>query len=147
MEGFSLQFNNKFSLNTTPGGAEETMSRIAAGITGAEPGNNEEIDQTAYLDGEGFAESEVTGGQLILSISGHRKYDDPAQNFIFSKMFEFGKSRKTNFEWETPSGELIEGDITIANIEGPSGDANQKGEISFEIHFNGKPTYTAAPAV
>lgn len=145
-EEFALQFRNEFNINITPGEEEETMARLAAGITSVEPANNEEVDQTAYLDGEGFASSDVTGGQLILSVSGHRNYADPAQNFIFSKLFDFGQSRKTNFEWTTPAGELIEGQITIANIDGPSGEANQKGEISFEIHFNGKPSYTEAPA-
>lgn len=145
MEDFALQFRNRFSINTTPSEVEETMSRLAAGITGVEPGNNEEVDQTAYLDGEGFASSDVTGGQLILSVSGHRNYNDAAQNFIYGKMFDFGGARKTGFEWETPAGDLITGEVTIANIEGPSGDANAKGEISFEIHFNGKPTFTPAP--
>lgn len=145
----ALQFQNKFNINTTPSvdgtPGSETMARLARGIMSVEPANNEEVDQTPYLDGEGYASSDVTGGQLVLSVSGHRDYADAAQNFIFSRQFEFGNARKTDFEWETPSGEKIEGNVTIANIEGPSGDANTKGEISFELHFNGKPTYTAAP--
>ncbi|MER2057243.1 MAG: capsid protein [Niallia sp.] len=121
------------------------MSRLAAGLSSVEFSNNEEVDQTAYLDGEGFSSSDVTGGQMILSFSGHRDYDDAAQNYIYSLLTEFGESRKTNFEWTTPNGDEFTGNITIANIEGPSGDANTKGEISFEIHFNGKPVFTPAP--
>ena len=37
---------------------------------------------------------------------------------------------------------MFEGSCTIANISGPSGDAGAKGDISFEIHFNGNPEYT-----
>lgn len=144
MSDKALVWQHIFNINTTPGGTE-TMSRLAAGLSSVEFSNNEEVDQTAYLDGEGFSSSDVTGGQMILSFSGHRDYDDAAQNYIYSLLTEFGESRKTNFEWTTPNGDEFTGNITIANIEGPSGDANTKGEISFEIHFNGKPVFTPAP--
>jgi len=145
MSNKALVWQNTFNINTTPNGATQTMARIAEGISDVEPGNNEEVDQTAYLSGQGYSSSDVTGGQMILTFSGHRDYDDPAQNYIYSLIPEFGEKRKTDFEWITPSGETFEGNATIANIEGPSGAANAKGEISFEIHFNGKPNYTPAP--
>jgi hypothetical protein len=143
-EGLLLQSQHLFEINTTPGTTPGTYARLGAGLNNFEPSLNEEIAQDVYLDGDGFATSTVTGGQLTISFSGHRKYGDPAQDFIFNNMFELGEGRETDFRWTLPDGTKIEGPCTIANIEGPSGDANAKGEISFEIHFNGKPTVTPA---
>lgn len=142
-EGLLLQSKHTFEIDTTPL-ALETWSRVAAGLNSVEPSNNEEVDQNAYLDGDGFSSTDVVGAQLILAFSGHRKYGDAAQDFIFDKLLELGEGRKTNFKWTLPNGDLLEGPCTIANIEGPSGESNSKGEISFEIHFNGKPTFTPA---
>jgi hypothetical protein len=141
-EGYVLQSEHMFEINTAPGTTPGTYARVGAGLNNFEPSNNEEVSQDTYLDGGGFAESEVTGAQLIITFSGHRKIGDPAQDFIFGKLLSIGSDRKTDFRWTLPNGDKIEGPCTIANIEGPSGDANAKGEISFEIHFNGKPTYT-----
>jgi hypothetical protein len=145
MEGLLLQSAHIFELNTTPGVTPGTYARLGAGLNNFEPSTNEEIDQSTYLDGDGFSTSTVTGAQLIITFSGHRKYGDPAQDFIFENMLELGTGRETDFRWTQPDGTVIEGPCTIANIEGPSGDANAKGEISFEIHFNGKPTVTPGP--
>jgi len=143
-EGLVLQSSHKFEIDTTPG-AVATYAVLGAGLNNFEPSPNEELSQDNYLDGEGFSETEVTGAQLVISFSGHRKIGDPAQDFIFSKLLSIGKGRKTNFRWTLPNDDKFEGPCTIANIEGPGGDANAKGEISFEIHFNGLPTFTAAP--
>ena len=134
---------HQFSIDTDPGGTS-TMSPLAAGISGVEPSNNEELSQDKYLDGAGFAETDVIGAQMVLAFSGHRKYGDEAQDYIFGTQLDIGQTRRTNFEWTEPDGGVYTGECTIANISGPSGDAGAKGEISFEIHFNGKPSYTPA---
>ena len=145
MEGFLLQSKNKLEINTTPDAEEPTYARLAAGITDLEPDPNEEIAQDVYLDGDGFGESDVTGAQLIVSISGHRKYGDPAQDYIYGLQMELGPARRTTFRLTLPDGATYEGPCTIANIVGPGGAAGERGAISFEIHFAGKPEYTPAP--
>lgn len=141
---FNLMNEHMFEIETVPGvePAAGTYARIAAGITGAEPANNEELSQDKYLDGGGFGETDVIGAQLTIAYSGHRKYGDVAQDFVFGKSLSLGTSRRTNFRWTEPDGGIFTGPCTIANISGPSGDAGAKGEISFEIHFNGQPEYT-----
>lgn len=139
---FELMNKHKFEINT--GTDAESFALIAAGITNVSPSNNEEVSQDKYLDGNGFTETDVIGAQLVLAFTGHRNYDDAAQNFIFGKTLELGTSRRTSFRWTEPDGGIFEGACTIANISGPSGDAGAKGEITFEIHFNGKPEYTPA---
>lgn len=131
---FNLMNEHLFELKTTG----DTYARLAKGIMSAEPDNNEETDQTKYLDGDGFGETDVIGAQLIVAFSGHRFYGDPAQDYIFSNMLKLGAGRRTEFRWTQPNGDVLEGNCTIAAITGPSGDAGAKGEIGFEIHFNGK---------
>lgn len=145
MPEFFLQSAHQLEINTTPGATagSETWARLAGGISSFEPGNNEETDQSKYLDGDGYGETDVIGAQTTVAVSGHRKYGDAAQDFIFSKQLELGPARRTTFRWTEPDGGTFEGPITIANISGPSGEAGAKGEISFELHFNGKPTYTS----
>lgn len=141
--GLLLQSEHKFEIDTSAT-ATPTWSRLGAGLNSFEPSMNEEVLQDTYLDGEGFGTTTVAGGQLVVSFEGHRLYGDVAQEWIYSKQLSFGKARQTKIKWTLASGAILECPCTIANIEGPSGDANGKGEISFEIHFNGKPTLTPA---
>ena len=139
---YNLMNEHTFEIETSEG----NFARLAAGISNADPANNEELAQDNYLDGAGFGETDVIGAQLVLTFTGHRNYEDEAQNFIFGKSLSLGNARRTKFRWTEPDGGTFEGSCTIANISGPSGDAGSKGDISFEIHFNGKPEYTPAPA-
>lgn len=139
--GLLLNSQHRFDINTTPGGVA-TLARLGAGLTSFEPGNNEQTDQSNYLDGNGYGTTTVTGAQLVLTFSGHRLFGDAAQDWIYGKQFELGTARNTDFTWTLPSGGKITGPCTIVALDGPGGDANAKGAISFEVHFNGKPTYT-----
>jgi hypothetical protein len=145
-EGLLVQSKHLFEINITPEAGEgmETWSRLAKGFNSFEVSTNEETDQTYYLDGDGFGTTTVMGAQLTITFSGHRYYGDPAQDWIFSKVMEIGTERETQFRWTLPTGEVFEGPCTLAEISGPSGDANSKGEVSVDIHINGKPTYTPA---
>lgn len=143
-EGLLVQSKHLFEINIEPGAEPGNFARLAAGFNSFEVALNEEIDQTHYLDGDGYATSTVMGAQLTLTFTGHRKYGDPAQDFIFSRAMEIGAERETEFRWTKPNGEVIEGPCTIAEVTGPSGEANAKGEISVAIHINGKPTITPA---
>ncbi len=139
---FLLQSSHLLELNIEPGSGEGTYERLGAGITGMDPDPNDEIAQDKYFDGEGFGETDVIGSQLVLTFSGHRKYGDPAQDYIFSLILEPGPKRRTDLRWTLPDGSEYEGPVTIANITGPGGEAGAKGEIGFEVHFNGKPEFT-----
>jgi len=146
MMAFELMNAQRFEINTAPGTDPGTYAVIAKGFNNAEVSFNEELDQTAYFDGGGFGETDVIGAQMTIALSGHRFYEDPAQDYIFSKGLELGPNRRTQFRWTEADGGVYEGECTIANITGPSGDAGAKGEISCEIHFNGKPEYTPPTA-
>lgn len=138
---FQLMNDYLLEINITPRAAEPTWAKLADGISGYEPSGNEETDQTQYMSGKGYATTTVTGKQETYSISGHRLTGDPAQDYIYSYPVKhgLGKARETQGRITDPSGEVIVGPVTLTAIEGPSGEAGTKGEISFEVHFNGKP--------
>lgn len=123
--------------------ADPSFLTIAAGISNADPDNNEELAQDFYYDNAGGAETDVVGLQQIWSFEGHRKYGDPAQDLIFNELaLKTGPDRKGTFKITFPDGKIVKGNSTIANIKDAGGDANSKGDISFEIHYAGVPTVT-----
>ena len=140
---FELNFQRLCLLDITPE-TTATYVRLGKGIMSLAPASNENIDQSNYLDGNGFAESEVIGGQWIYTGSGHRYVGDDAQDWIFSKQFSLGSARKTNFKEYDSAGNLISGACTVANVSQGGGDAQAKNEIGFEIHLNGQPAFTPA---
>jgi hypothetical protein len=145
-----LNFQTLFELDTTPEGASRTWARLGDGLVSAAPATNEKLDQKAYLDDDGGQTSEVTGFQLVYSFSGDRIPGNTAQDFIFSKVFDLGAARHTNFRATGADGTVILGEATIANIQLPGGDSNSPAACGFEIHLNGKPGKTdpvAAPAL
>ena len=142
--GFAPNYTYLNELDITPEGPTRTWARLAGGISTIEPDGNEEVAQDPYYDGDGMSSADVTGGQMILSVSGHRKVGDPAQDYVAGLQFAYGESRRTRFRMTGPDGEVVEADVTIANIVGfgANGDANAKSDYEFEIHFNGSPTTT-----
>lgn len=147
-DGFLLQSDHLFEINTTPREETETWVRLARGFSSFEVGLNENVDETAYLDGGSFKSSTVMGGQLTLNFEGHRYRGDEAQDFIFSKQVGFGNERVTNFRWTQPAkageqtGAVYEGEVTLTEISGSSGDADGKENITVVVAFNGEPEYT-----
>lgn len=140
--GFLLNHGYKFSIKK---GATTEMT-IGAGITGVDPDNNEETEDTFYYDGGGSATTDVTGFKMSYSFEGHRKYGDSAQDFIMGLANKTGPDRKVDtFTVTEPNGDKWAGPATISDIKLPGGDANSKGEIEFMISYDGAPTFTKAP--
>lgn len=139
---FPLNYQNIFELDTTPNEATPTYARVAAGISNMENAAEDETDDTAYYDGEGFGNNTVMGVNVSLTFTGHRLYGDEAQDYIEDIAFETGIDRETNFRWTQPSGDIIEGPVTISEIQLSGGDANAKGDFGFTVTFNGRPTFT-----
>lgn len=140
---FQMNYEDLLEIDVTPLETESTWARIAAGITGADPSNNEDVAQDKYLDGDGYGSSDVTGAQKTLSFSGHRVLGDTAQDYIASLQHELGGNRKTSFRYTDGQGRKYSGPCTIANVEIGGGGAESKKEMSFEVHLNGKPDDTA----
>ncbi|MBC1459073.1 phage tail tube protein [Listeria newyorkensis] len=141
-QAFLLQHNFRFWWNPVTGAAisDPGWLRIASGISSIDTENNEEVDQTGYYDLNGGVDSTVIGFQLTYSFEGHRQYEDPAQNFIYNDaMLEIDTMRRGEMLIVAPDKKGLKGPASLVNVNAPGGDANAKGEISFDTHFSGKP--------
>jgi hypothetical protein len=148
-ESFELNFQDTYEIDITPL-SSPTYVRLAVGISGADPDNNENLAQDTYLDQDGYGSTDVIGAQHIVSFSGHRVVGNPAQDYIASMKLELGDARKTHLRYTDAGGNQISGSVTMANIKEGGGDAGAKKDFTFEAHYNGKPTFsahTAAPAL
>lgn len=139
---FNLMYEYKFDIDTTGGSATPSFVPMAAGFQNATPSNNEELSQDKYLDGMGFGETDVIAAQQVITFTGHRKFGDAAQDYIFGKTYTVGTARRTKVKITHPNGTVIESACTLANIQDFGGDAGAKAEVSVEVHLNGQPTIT-----
>jgi len=147
---FEMNFNYLFQIDTTPEGATRTWARLARGISSITPNNNENKDQTAYLDGNGWASSDVIGKQRTYDVVGHRVVGDIAQDYIASKELALGDDCKTNFQAFDSRGRKISGSVTINSVVIGGGDAQGKVDFACSLDLNGEPTLVveaAAPAL
>jgi len=143
---FELNFQRLYEINITPKEATATWARLGVGISSVDPSNNETKAQDRYIDGDGYAETEVTGAQFTLAVSGHRANGDAVQDFIASLEHELGDNRKTQIRITDKAGEIKTGNVTICDLDMGGGDAGSKVEISFSLDVAGKPTITPKAA-
>ncbi|MFX0552961.1 phage tail tube protein [Lactiplantibacillus plantarum] len=147
MAKFKMNYKNVFEIDTA--GSQDpkdvtkaTFVPLAAGISGVTPAANETDDNTAYYDGAGFTDTDVTGKRITLAFSGHRVIGDAAQDYVASKFLAIGESLKTLARWTDPDGNKIVSNVTITAIVPMGGNANAKQTFSFTLSFNGKPIMT-----
>ena len=145
MPDIILNYDYELSINTTPAGQTSTMAEIKAGFDNIAEALNEVLYQNSFLGDEGYGSSYVTGGQLIVTLSGVRMIGDTAQDYIFSDevYYNWGKARQTDISMTCPDGTTITCPVTLAKITRSGGAANNATAVSVEIHFNGKPTVSS----
>jgi len=143
---FEMNFCYLFQIDTTPEGATRTWARLARGISSITPNNNENKDQTAYLDGNGWASSDVIGKQRTYDVVGHRVVGDPAQDYIASKELALGDDCKTNFQAFDSRGRKISGSVTINAVVIGGGDAQGKVDFACSLDLNGEPALVVEAA-
>lgn len=141
-----INYGYGFFVDTTPQAGSPTWAEVANGIENFDKGMNEVVNDFQFLSGKGWGSSEVTGGQLVITLTGRRVRGDAAQDFIYNPAlrYNFGDSRKTRFKFTSPGGYAITGPCTLANIESSGGDSTDGTAISFDVKFNGKPSITSA---
>ncbi|AVK60253.1 capsid protein [Lactobacillus sp. CBA3605] len=147
MAKFKMNYKNIFEIDTA--GSQDpkdvtkaTFAPLAAGISGVTPAANETDDNTAYYDGSGFTDTDVTGKRITLAFSGHRVVGDKAQDYIASKFLAIGPNLKTLARWTDADGNKIISLVTMTAIVPMGGNANAKQTFSFTLSFNGKPIMT-----
>lgn len=137
---------NKVEINTAPSAQLPTYVELKEGFSNITESINEVIKQFSCLGDGGWGRSEVTGGQITITLTGTRYYGDAAQDYIFGEAtkYDFGDKRKTSLKITRPNGKVITWNVTIANIVDTGGDANATTDISVTFHGNGAPTVTTA---
>ncbi len=138
-----INYKNTWEIDVNPGGSPQ-WETLGAGTTNVTHNLNEVLYQASYIDDEGWGSTEVTGAQLTMAFTGARKYEDAAQNFIFSDAvkYNFGDARKTTMRVLYQNGDILSIPVTIVNPIDKGGDANVKSDMSFELHGNGRPVLT-----
>ena len=142
MATFKENWENKVEIDTLGNTTlDKVMSaswaKLAAGITTITPSANDKTEETAYWDGEGATDTEVTGKTLKFSVAGHRTIGDAAQDFVADKFMEKGDAVKTLVRWTNPAGKTVTFVGTLTAIVPFGGAANAKQTFSFSISANG----------
>lgn len=140
-----LNYEYTIEIDTDPGGTE-TLVPVCEGFENISFGLNNVLFESAYLCGNGWGLTEVTGGKYIVTLTGKRIYGDAAQDYIFgtSTLFDFGEARKTTLN-VSDGIETISGTVTIANADVTGGDAQNPSDVTVEFHYYGEPTITTNP--
>lgn len=115
-----------------------TWAQLAAGITTITPSSNETTSNDQYYDGDGFTDTDVTGKQFQLALSGNRKTGNPGQEYIVSKQYAIGSAVKTRVIWVN-NGQPVVAQATLSAIVTTGGAANAKQTFSCTVNFDGKP--------
>lgn len=147
-ESAAINYDYLLEIDINPSGAP-AYKELMDGISNLAQAINEVIVQTSYLADKGWGSSEVTGGQFTVTLTGHRKFGNEAQDYIFSSdvRYKFGNARKTNLRLTEPGGARIVWPVTLANITAAGGDSNQPDAITIGIHGNGAPEIEEAGEV
>ncbi|MCI6553923.1 MAG: hypothetical protein MR430_10395 [Lachnospiraceae bacterium] len=145
-----INYETEPFINTTPKAEQATWASLKALTKNISQSLNEVLYQAAYYGDMGWSSTEVTGGQLTLTLTGDCKHGDPAADYILSEevQYKFGDARKTHIKLQRGNKYII-WPVTLANITAAYGDAGQPNALTVTVHGNGRPllgTVEEAPA-
>lgn len=141
-----LNYETEAFINITPKGGNPTWASLAALTKNMSQSLNEALYQTSYYKDLGWGSTEVTGGQLTLTLTGDCKNGDKAADYILSEQvqYNFGDARKTHLKLQRGNKYII-WPVTLANITAAYGDAGQPNALTVTIHGNGRPSIGTIP--
>jgi hypothetical protein len=140
---FKPVWANKIEIGTALSSSTWTYAELAKGIEGMTPNFTENNQLFHFLDDEGWAWNEVTGGEPAIQITGRRVVGDAAQDYIAGKQFSLGTDRNSSVKI-TAEGKVIICDCTITDVVSFGGNTLDVNQFSCTIRLNGKPTVTDA---
>lgn len=142
-----INYETEAFLNIKPAEEEPTWASLAALTKNMSQSLNEILYQAAYYADKGWGSTEVTGGQLTLTLTGDCKNGDKASDYILSEevQYHFGDARKTHLKLQRGMKYII-WPVTLANITAALGDAGQPNALTVTVHGNGRPLLGEEPA-
>ncbi|MEG2869940.1 MAG: hypothetical protein RR875_00105 [Clostridium sp.] len=135
-----INYETEAFINITPKTETPTWASLAALTKNMSQSLNEALYQASYYANAGWGSTEVTGGQLTLTLTGDCKNGDIASDYILSEevQYHFADARKTHMKLQRGAKYII-WPVTLANITAAYGDAGQPNALTVNIHGNGKP--------
>lgn len=135
---FAPNYAHTFEINITPDSDKQTWASALVGITECVPASDETVSEDAYYNDLGDTDTSVDAVKVSIAFTGHRKYGDPAQDFIQSRALLTKKKRKTDYRWVHPDGTTYEGTLTMADLVPGSamGEATAKGDFTWTAKLN-----------
>lgn len=103
------------------------------------------IEKWTPMDQAGWERGLMTAKAITISVSGKRNVGDAGNDFVAGKFMSNGRDAEGYFCWTFPDGAKVEFNQAIFDIKNVgSGDSTNVGPLEFDVHSNGKPTYTKA---
>ena len=121
---------------------EGDYKHLATWISNISDDTDENVETTAYYDGDGTPTSDVTSVAIAWSFEGLYDPEDAAQALIHDMKLETGEGRKVYHKIiESDGKNQFEGIATVTNIVAGGGEASDFEEFSCTITYDKIPDY------
>lgn len=130
-----------FKLNTLGRAGTDSDLATIGGLESLELSIDGTVVDWHEIGGDGFAKNLVTAKKVMFSGSAKRVLGDAGNDYLFSLFLGVGTGCQSKFKLDFPEGDLLSGNVNI-NVTSLLGAAADVAPIDFEVHCDGKPTYT-----
>lgn len=128
-----------------PLGSEAELE-LAKWISSVTDDSDETTEETAFYDGDGTPESDVTSVKKSYTFEGIFDEEDPAMALIAEMELEVGEARKLQFKQVRTDGTTLSGKATVTEIKVTGGEASEFAPFNCTISWDSKPVVTVEPA-
>lgn len=138
-------YENQFQIDTGSASAAK-MTSIADCETFSVSFDNG-IEEWTPFDTEGWVRKLMTAKAITITVTAKRNVGDAGNDAVAAMAWKNGRDAEKDFQWTFPNGDKVvfkNAVISVTNLG--AGDSTAVAPLEFEIHSNGKPTYTAAAA-
>lgn len=139
-------FENKFKIGTKGRTSVDDDMKAVSSLETFSVEIDGNVEEWTPMETEGWKRRMVTGKSLTITLSGKREIGDEGNDYVASNAWGTGSDCDTKFEWEFPDGAKLAFDCVLSVTNPGSGDATDVAALEFEVHSDGKPTYTPAAA-
>lgn len=136
-------FNNVFKVKTS---ASDTTKKTIAEMESFSVSVDGTLEEWTPMEAEGWGHALMTGKKITISMSGKRSIGDTGNDYIAGLAWKTGQDCNSEFEWTFPSGATLTMPCVIDVKTPGGGDSTNVDKLEFDIHSNGKPTFTEATA-
>lgn len=114
-------------------------------ITDVSDETDETVEESAFYDGDGTPESDVTSIKKAYAFEGMYEPADAAMKFIADLELKVGDDRKIAFKQVRPDGTTLTGRATVTEIKTTGGAAADFQPFTCNIAWDVIPTVTNTP--